>query len=286
VTDAVPDRVAGLFRQSPDGFIAARDDLVKRLREEGRSDDATAVKALRKPSVAAWALNQLAERDPEGIRALLDAGAELRAAQHATMSSAQNAGRMREAAERRRQAVTRLSREAADVFSASGRASGPHLDEVMAALEAASIDTAAGERLMAGTFERPPAPPVGLGDVTGLRSIVTGDEVPERDDGPGPRSSQGSGPPKQRVADHGAILTSEVARLRRDRETAARRLSKDRGSAALLARESADLEARLTRVREKLDEAGARVKAAELETRSAERALKRAEERLARSEEP
>jgi hypothetical protein len=76
----LPDDAVALFRVRPEGFVVARDELVAELRAQGRDDDAASVKALRKPTLALWALNQLADRDPEGVGELLDAGRELRAA--------------------------------------------------------------------------------------------------------------------------------------------------------------------------------------------------------------
>ena len=110
---ALPDEAASLFRESPEAFIAARDALASRLREDGRGDDAATVKALRKPTVVAWALNQLSDRDPDGVRALVAAGAEVRAAQQAALSSKRGAAeRLRSAGAARREAVGTLSSSA------------------------------------------------------------------------------------------------------------------------------------------------------------------------------
>ena len=46
----LPDEAAELFRVPPEGFIVERDALVQRLRAEGRDEDASTVKALRKPT--------------------------------------------------------------------------------------------------------------------------------------------------------------------------------------------------------------------------------------------
>ena len=40
-------------------FTEERNALAKRLREEGQRDEAATVSKLRKPSVAAWAVNQI-----------------------------------------------------------------------------------------------------------------------------------------------------------------------------------------------------------------------------------
>ena len=53
-------------------FIPERDALVKALRSEKRRDDAAAAARMRKPSVAAWAVNQLvrtqAQDNPSAVR--------------------------------------------------------------------------------------------------------------------------------------------------------------------------------------------------------------------------
>ena len=82
----LPDEAAELFRVPPADFIAERDALVQRLRAEGRDADATAVKALRKPTTVVWALNQLAARDPDALAAVFEAGRDLQAAQQAALA--------------------------------------------------------------------------------------------------------------------------------------------------------------------------------------------------------
>src|SRR5207253_5292734 len=90
-----------LFELSPDAFVAARDDLAKRLKAEGRSEEAARVRSLRRPTVAAWAANQVARRNPGDLQELLDAGAALRQAQRKVLSGVKGGG-FREAMDRRR----------------------------------------------------------------------------------------------------------------------------------------------------------------------------------------
>jgi hypothetical protein len=283
VTGHRTEEVTALFRSPPERFIQARDVLVRSLREQGQPEEAKSVKGLKKPTVPAWALNQIADRDPEGVDVLLDAGAELRAAQQATLSSTQEPWRLRTASEQRRGAVMRLARVASAVLEESGRTSSAHVDEVMTALETASIEAEAGNRLRTGTFERVPAAATGLGDVFGLTSVPTGDQANE----PAPRSSRAKAAPKKTTTAPGpepdVILKAEVARLRRDRDAAARRLRTDRAAAERYAGERDALQARLDKVQGKLQETEGLVKIGEAETRKAERALKRAEDRLARA---
>jgi hypothetical protein len=146
-----------------------------------------------------------------------------------------------------------------------GVASAQQLEAIGAALEAASIDPAAAERLRAGTFERPPTEPAGFGDVFGLTSVpqTGGDEDEE--------------PPERRSA---AAARAELAKLRRDRDAAARRAAKAREAADALARELAGMRTRMEKVEAKHAEAEARAKAAETEEKRAERAFARASDSL------
>ena len=111
-----------LFELPPEEFIAARDELAKRLKGEGRTEDAAQVRSLRRPTVAAWAANQVARRHPEDVKELLEAGVALRQAQRKVLSGVR-AGGFREGMERRRQVVNRLTKAAEKVLRESGHAS-------------------------------------------------------------------------------------------------------------------------------------------------------------------
>jgi hypothetical protein len=157
------DAIRALYRAPVQEFVAARNALVKALQAAGRTEEAAGVKALRKPAVPAWALDQLAGRDPDGIQALLDAGAEVRSAQQAALSSERHADRLREATTARRRAVDRLSALAAEVLSEAGHGSTSHSADIRTTLEAASVDSDAAERLRTGTLDRPITEVAGFG---------------------------------------------------------------------------------------------------------------------------
>src|SRR3954462_6936203 len=84
-------------------FTPARDALAKRLRAEKRREDADAVKALRKPSVAAGAINRAVRE--HGADEVLAAGEALRSAHEALLSGDGDATGVREAMARERDAV-------------------------------------------------------------------------------------------------------------------------------------------------------------------------------------
>ena len=94
----LPDTQVGdeLFGLAPEEFVAARDELARRLRREGDAEAAKRVKALRRPPLSAWVVTQLARgRGPE-LDALLAAGERLRAAHQAALAG-EGAAELREA---------------------------------------------------------------------------------------------------------------------------------------------------------------------------------------------
>ncbi|HEY6567149.1 MAG TPA: hypothetical protein VI341_06485 [Actinomycetota bacterium] len=239
MTDAhpLPDEAVSLFGEAPEGFIAARDELVRRLRDDDRANDAAAVKAMRKPTVVTWTLNQLSARDPDGVAALLDAGSEVRAVQRAALSSTKGAAdRLKEASADRRGAITALTATARSVLEDAGRASPQHIDAVRLALETASTDPDAGDRLRTGTFERPPEGASGFGDLAGLTL------VPDLDQ-PTPKATKDRTTTRSRTTrpvDGDQERETERKRLRRDRDAAVREATKAREAAE---RYSQELEA-------------------------------------------
>src|SRR4029077_6201907 len=65
----------------PAEFVAVRKRLAATLREGGDKAGAKVLQAARRPSTSAWALNQLARREPDLVEILLDASRALYAAQ-------------------------------------------------------------------------------------------------------------------------------------------------------------------------------------------------------------
>ncbi|MDH4111858.1 MAG: hypothetical protein OEV60_04140 [Actinomycetota bacterium] len=281
----LPEEAVALYRAPLEAFIAARDDLAGHLRAEGRTADATAVKALKKPTMVAWALDQLAVRDQEGLQALLSAGAEVRAAQQAALSSKRGAtDRLRAAGAARRDVVAHLSSVAVQALADAGKGSATHADQIVRALETCSVDAAAGSALASGTLDRPPEASAGFGDVFALTSVEghigPDDDQPETDARPAGRATT---EPGSRRAER-AMLTAEIARLRRDRDGARRRARTARDAANGFAHELEGMRRRLEVVERKHAEAAATAAERELELARAERALKRATAPLGRAD--
>src|SRR5207253_1836393 len=94
-------------------WTRARNDLAARLKKAHQSEDADAVRALRKPSLVAWAINQLARREERAMRDLLAAGDRLRSVQEDALrgrGGAAEVSRARGARRRRRRTGSSATR--------------------------------------------------------------------------------------------------------------------------------------------------------------------------------
>ncbi len=131
-------------------FTPERDELAKRLRKEGDADAAAAVKALKKPSVAAWAVNQVQRDRPDEVRELIDVTEELHLV-YKKLSSAGARERLEEAAEMQRKLINSLVRCASQLLEAGGHAaSDATLQKVADTLRAAALDDSVREQLARG----------------------------------------------------------------------------------------------------------------------------------------
>jgi hypothetical protein len=176
-----PDDLYGL---PLDRFVAERNALAKTLRADGERDQAAEVAALRKPSVAAWAVNQLVRTQRGAVAELLQAGDALREAQQQVLEGRGDGRSLRAAVERERAAVDELTSTAGGLLSSEGQdLSQAVLDRVAETLRAAALDDDAREQVRAGRLERE------LRHV-GLGGLAAGDAPAPRDAPAPPRRSK------------------------------------------------------------------------------------------------
>ncbi|MEA2478428.1 MAG: hypothetical protein QOJ07_350 [Thermoleophilaceae bacterium] len=139
--EALERAVDELYGLALEDFVPRRDAIARELRAAGDRDVAAAVRKLVKPSVAAWAVNQLARERPDELRGLLDAGAELRRVQEWLLRREADPHDLRAAVDRERAAVGGLTRAARELLEAAGRRAGPAvLERVGETLHAAAAD--------------------------------------------------------------------------------------------------------------------------------------------------
>ena len=156
------DVVDGLYGLDPNDFVAARNDLVKRLKKEGDKALAAEVAKLKRPTPAAWAVNQLARGHRDELDELVRLGEVLRDAQDRALAG-DDPGDMRQAGRARRDAVARLAERADRLLVERGGTAGAHAGEVTATLEAASLDAGAGAAVLGGRLAAELEPPSGFG---------------------------------------------------------------------------------------------------------------------------
>jgi hypothetical protein len=267
--------VRELYRRAPEDFITARDSLVKRLRDEGRDTDAAEVKKLRRPTVAAWALDRLADEASDSFGELIDAGADLSHAQRATLSG-RDPQALRDATTRRRELVARLSQTAAEALRAAGRSPDPHLEDIRGTLEAASVDEDLAERLRTGTLDRTVQPSAGFGDLAGLQLVSRRDDEPEE-----PEPERPVARSRSRVGDdhddRRRELEAEARRLRRDRDAAERKAAAAEDARSRLAEQVDSMQTRLDAVHAKLRDAESSATELRMNAKRAEKAFDAAE---------
>lgn len=148
---APDDKALGkVFVGDFEGFVARRDALAKRLRTDGDSEAAEQVKALKKPSRTAWAVNQFAANGGKQRTALLKAGMALRDAQEALVSGDGDRETLIKARDRERSAVS----DALQTIGTLAAKAGPELntaatDRVRHTLHAIALDDEVREQFEA-----------------------------------------------------------------------------------------------------------------------------------------
>jgi hypothetical protein len=136
------DEVDDLFRLPLAEFTGARNTLAARLKKSGQGDEAVLVKALAKPSVSAWAVNQLYWNHREAFDRLIASGERFHKVQGSR--AAGKVADMRTALDARREALTQLTDLATSLLRDAGTNAGqnPSLDtirRVTTTLEALSV---------------------------------------------------------------------------------------------------------------------------------------------------
>ncbi len=141
---------AELYAGAPADFVARRDELAKQARADGNRELATAIKALRRPTVGAGYLNQAAAAGLTSLRELLDLGRDLRETQAAGDFAA-----LRDLANRRGPLVSRVLRDLTAHLAQLGiAATGTGLDEARNTLGAALADPSVDVQVRTGRVDR------------------------------------------------------------------------------------------------------------------------------------
>jgi hypothetical protein len=122
---AVPDAAHSLYSLDPNDFVTARDQLARKLRQEKQRDAANEIKALRRPPVPVWALNQVARERPDQVEALINASSRAQAARDKDV---------RDALAERRDRLHDVVVAARQMIDGSGRSADAHELDITSAL--------------------------------------------------------------------------------------------------------------------------------------------------------
>jgi len=135
------ERIDTLYDLALEAFVPERNALAKALRAEKRREDAKTVAALRRPSAAAWAVNQVVRSQPAAARALWKAGDELAGAQAAVVAGTGDGAKLRAAMRAHREALAPVSEALRGLLTGDGRGLGAEtVQAAIGTLNAASLD--------------------------------------------------------------------------------------------------------------------------------------------------
>lgn len=136
-------------------FVAARKSLAQTLRKGGHREQAAEIMALRKPSLAVRAVNQLIRAQGREITALFEAGDALQRAQSELLAGRGDGQALRAAVARERDAVGELADLARGLLSSDGHElTESMLDRVTGTLHAAALDKESRVQLEDGRLVR------------------------------------------------------------------------------------------------------------------------------------
>jgi hypothetical protein len=275
------DQVDRLFKLPLTEFTKARNALASQLKQAGRAEESAGVKALAKPSIAAWTVNQLYWEHPAAFRKLMAAGERIGRAQ-ASEFAGKDAD-VRGALAARREALSTLSREAEAILGSAGHNASPDtMRRITGTLEALSASTPSSGAPRPGRLTQDLAPP----GFESLAALIPEGAVPKRPAGT-PRPALVQPSPKRGAGKGGQRNEAGIAEARTELQTAERALREARAKAdrtegerraAAERLEKATLAAR--QAREALESMTAEAERAARIVSDAERRLERARKEL------
>lgn len=258
------DDVDALFKLPLAEFTDGRNKLAARLKQGGSANDASVVKALGKPSISAWAANQLYWNHREAFDQLVAAGQRFRQVQMSGLAG--KAAEMRGALEARRDALSELSDLATALLLASGHnPTSDILRRLTANFEALSAQAAIPDGPTPGRLTNDVDPPGFESFGFSSSGSSQGTKAPTR----------AAAPPKLKVAAK-SKQTERTHGLREADATRRKRIAAAKASVQAAERLLLDARARTTRLEAAEKKAKAEVAQAEKRAREAEKQFKSA----------
>jgi hypothetical protein len=248
---SVADELYGL---APGDFTPARDAKARELKGTELSAH---VKKLKKPSVAAWVVNQLVRHETEQVEQVLAMGEALRAAQAGLKGE-----ELRALTRQRRQLTAAVTTRARSVASDLGvKVTQAVADQVEATLTAAMVDEECARAVRSGLLVTALAS-TGIGEADVAGAVATPDALGFA---ASPHEAEPETPPDLHVVPDPEADQKARSQAEQALEGAEGRLAEASDALAAAGKEVADLEARSMQLQAELDEL--RGKVAELEAR-------------------
>ena len=191
-------------RSSPSGRGSSRADARRATRTRR-----TQLAKLRKPTVFAWALNQLARHERRDVDLLLDAGHRLREAQAGVLRGGGDRVEFERAREIENDALRRLERAAGKLLAERGARRAACCQQISSTLRTAAVSEEGRELLARGRFAAP-LESEGFGALAGLAPPT----CPRR---PAPRKQSATARGEEEAArgEAAACASSSARRVRR-----------------------------------------------------------------------
>ena len=242
-----------LYAAPLDEFVKVRNEIAGRLKKDGDQAAAARVAALRKPSVSAWTVNQLARSGSLDLQRLIKAGEALERAQSRAISGEDSSG-FEEARRDEAAAISLLRNAAKEVLAA---ASPAVLDRIVSTLRA-GVATPEGRALLKQGRLTEDLEPTGFGSFAGISAPTAPTEPRTRKSAAGKQQAKIDSLRKRLLkADADAQIREIEARDLEDEASAAEAIATKARKAAETARKRAESTA--------ADAAGIRHELAELE---------------------
>ncbi|GAA4864145.1 hypothetical protein [Saccharopolyspora rosea] len=280
------DAERDLHVADPAEFVRRRGELVALARERGAGELAERVRALRKPTTAAWAVNLLAVEEADRLAELLDLGDRLRAAQRDLRGA-----ELRDLAAQRSRALAELTDRAAALAADRGHPLAESARrQVEQTLTAALSDPEAGARVRAAALEKPlEYSGFGLDELSVEAIRRAAEQPPERTRGTRTRTGTRRDEETARKRSRQAERERRAAREQADKAAESLREADEALERAERARRAADdrreeLRERLRHAEAELRQQRREVKAAREHRERAQREVDAAERELRRRE--
>lgn len=179
-SDHFEQAVRELSQAVPAEFVLVRARLEAELREAGDTDGAAELRRRRRPHLAAWACNQLTHRHPDLLDELASATADVADAQRAALRG-EDADRLRGATRTRQDVLDRAADVAVKTLQGVAPDPSAYLDNIVATLDAATLDEDAAAQLREGVLTKPMRPPAAFDLVDGVPDAPKPSTTPARE---------------------------------------------------------------------------------------------------------